>query len=266
MSVALISKVFKIKVGNSTRKLILIKLADAAGDDGSCYPSYGYLAAVCELSKRSVMQHVAALEEMGYLKRIHRKTPTGDANRSNVYVITLDNAELLKMPEKTPLTDAERIELVNQREAREEITPPAPKDTEYPKEFEFLWSEYPSRDGGNPKHKAYLACKARLKQGHTWREMVKGVRRYTAYMESRNEIGTSFVSMASTFFGTGLSFTEKWNINHANNSASGKQIISGTEHLSKAQQRTALARSQRDANRSRAEMRSPLGLDERTIQ
>ncbi|WP_409365500.1 helix-turn-helix domain-containing protein [Klebsiella pneumoniae] len=41
------------KVGNPARKLVLLKLADNANDDGICFPSYQYIADKCEMSKRS---------------------------------------------------------------------------------------------------------------------------------------------------------------------------------------------------------------------
>ena len=49
-------------------------LADNANDEGICWPSYQNIADHCEVTKRSVMSHVAKLEEMGLLKRQYRKT------------------------------------------------------------------------------------------------------------------------------------------------------------------------------------------------
>lgn len=41
MSMELMVKAMKIRVGNPLRKLVLIKLADNASDQGECWPSYG---------------------------------------------------------------------------------------------------------------------------------------------------------------------------------------------------------------------------------
>jgi hypothetical protein len=79
----------KLRVGNPLRKLVLIKLADNASDVGECWPSYQHIADQCEISKRSVMNHIAALCDSGLLrKEIRKGGPKG--NSSNVYFLTLD--------------------------------------------------------------------------------------------------------------------------------------------------------------------------------
>ena len=89
MSMVLMVKAMQIKVGNPLRKLVLLKLADQANDHGECWPSYQHIADHCETSKRSVMNHVKALEESGLLRREYRKGEKG--NQSNVYHLSLDN-------------------------------------------------------------------------------------------------------------------------------------------------------------------------------
>lgn len=69
MSMELMVKAMKIRVGNPLRKLVLIKLADNASDQGECWPSYQHIADQCEISKRLVMNHIAALCESGLVKK-----------------------------------------------------------------------------------------------------------------------------------------------------------------------------------------------------
>ncbi|WP_053151100.1 helix-turn-helix domain-containing protein [Pseudomonas sp. P97.38] len=89
MSMGLMVAAMKIRVGNPLRKLVLIKLADNASDMGECWPSYQHIADQCEISKRSVMNHITALEQAGLLrKEIRKGGPKG--NSSNVYFLTLD--------------------------------------------------------------------------------------------------------------------------------------------------------------------------------
>ncbi|MDP9504540.1 helix-turn-helix domain-containing protein [Pseudomonas protegens] len=89
MSMGLMVAAMKIRVGNPLRKLVLIKLADNASDLGECWPSYQHIADQCEISKRSVMNHITALCEAGLLrKEIRKGGPKG--NSSNVYFLTLD--------------------------------------------------------------------------------------------------------------------------------------------------------------------------------
>jgi len=89
MSMTLMVAAMKLRVGNPLRKLVLIKLADNASDVGECWPSYQHVADQCEISKRSVMNHITALCDAGLLrKEIRKGGPKG--NSSNVYFLTLD--------------------------------------------------------------------------------------------------------------------------------------------------------------------------------
>ena len=92
MSMMLMVQAMKTEVGSPLRKLVLMKLADNANDQGECWPSYRHIAAHCEISRRSVMRHINDLEQSGLLQKRMRMTPTG--NTSNLYVITLPGATL----------------------------------------------------------------------------------------------------------------------------------------------------------------------------
>ncbi len=88
MSMELMVKAMKTKVGNPLRKLVLLKLADNANDQGECWPSYQYIADQCEIGKRTAISHIDKLIESGYLKKTTRKGVKG--NSSNVYVLNFD--------------------------------------------------------------------------------------------------------------------------------------------------------------------------------
>ncbi|EEW5972434.1 helix-turn-helix domain-containing protein [Escherichia coli] len=103
MSMNLMAKAMNIKVGNPLRKLVLIKLADNANDNGECWPSYQHVADQCEVSRSTVKSHIRALEEMGLLKREFRRK--GELNQSNVFYLTLDNAQQIQ-PESGGAGDA----------------------------------------------------------------------------------------------------------------------------------------------------------------
>lgn len=91
MSMILAAQALKIKVGNPTRKLVLVKLADNANDDGVCFPSYQNIAAHCEISRQTAINHINALIEMGLVSKQERKTPEG--NTSNLYILHLEGSQ-----------------------------------------------------------------------------------------------------------------------------------------------------------------------------
>lgn len=220
MSMMLMVQAMKVRVGNPTRKLVLIKLADNANDAGECWPSYQNIADHCEVTRRSVMSHIKALEQAGYLTREYRKGEKG--NSSNLYHLNLSGGENISLGgENRSLPPSENIsprtshslEPVNEPK---DMVHPADKPSvkkEYPEEFEWIWSNKPEREGANPKRKAYQACNARIKQGATWREMAEGMNRYKAYCQQTKIIGTRVVQQMATFFGPDEHFKNEWTVN-----------------------------------------------------
>ena len=94
MSFRIAVQAFDAKVGNPLRKLVLLKLADQANDDGLCWPSYDTVAKACEISRRSVIRHIQQLEEDGFLRieRVYDKE--AKKNKSNRYHLTITNGEI----------------------------------------------------------------------------------------------------------------------------------------------------------------------------
>ena len=91
MSMMLMAKAFGIKVGNANRKLVLLKLADNANDDGECFPSYQHIADQCEMGRSTVKSHIKALADAGYLVVQERKGAKFQS--SNAYKLTLENGK-----------------------------------------------------------------------------------------------------------------------------------------------------------------------------
>ncbi|KAB7896423.1 helix-turn-helix domain-containing protein [Rouxiella sp. S1S-2] len=239
MSMELMTKAFKIKVGNPLRKLILIKLADNASDKGECWPSFQHIADQCEISRRSVINHIDALCDCGLLKKELRLGVKGNA--SNLYYLTLDGAgdSLGGGAAYSPHSAGDSpggagdslgggagaaprishsfesvIESVIEPKsigAQADASPSAqPAKQEYSPEFEQAWQAYPKRAGGNPKHSAYKSWNARLREKVTPADMLAGVRRYAAFLTSTGKTGTEFVKQAATFFGPDRHFDEAW--------------------------------------------------------
>ncbi|ELW7265479.1 helix-turn-helix domain-containing protein [Salmonella enterica] len=239
MSMELMVKAMKIRVGNPLRKLVLIKLADNASDQGECWPSYQHIADQCEISKRSVMNHIAALCESGLVKKVTRKGEKG--NSSNIYLLHLDGAgDLLGGSANNSLPGAANSlgsagvapggsegDSPRTSHSFEPVKEPVNESKtigasayasssvcfarqEYSPEFEQAWLAYPKRAGGNSKSAAYKAWKARLKEGVNAETMLEGVKRYAGWVSATGNSGTQFVKQATTFFGPDRHFGELW--------------------------------------------------------
>ncbi|HIF6922389.1 TPA: helix-turn-helix domain-containing protein [Klebsiella pneumoniae] len=243
MSMDLMVQAMKIKVGNPLRKLVLLKLADNASDLGECWPSYQHIADQCEISKRSVMNHIDALCECGLIKKELRTGPKG--NSSNVYQLNLRSAgdspggsanrslpgagdslpgagDSLPGAGDSPGGSAgaaprisHSFEPVNEpiKHTGASAIASAPARSakqDYSPEFETAWQAYPKRAGGNSKAAAFKAWNARLKDGVKPEAMLAGVKRYAAYARATGSAGTQYVKQAASFFGPDRHFEESW--------------------------------------------------------
>ncbi|EDJ7758981.1 helix-turn-helix domain-containing protein [Salmonella enterica subsp. enterica serovar Bareilly] len=122
MSMNLMAKAMSIKVGNPLRKLVLIKLADNANDNGECWPSYQHIADHCECSKSAVKEHISALIKLGLMTKENRVgVNNGKGNTSNVYRLHLTRTPV--PPESTPPVPPESTPVPP------ESTPPVPPES-----------------------------------------------------------------------------------------------------------------------------------------
>ncbi|MCM7115788.1 helix-turn-helix domain-containing protein [Enterobacter hormaechei] len=238
MSMELMVKAMKVRVGNPLRKLVLLKLADNASDRGECWPSYQHIADQCEISKRSVMNHIDALCECGLVKKELRPGPKG--NSSNVYRLDFSSAgDSLGGSANSSLPGAgdsphsagdslggsagaaprisHSFEPVNESVIEPKYNGSSDNDSEnrsskgnYSNEFEQAWQAYPKRAGGNSKAAAWKAWKARIKDGVNTEAMLAGVNRYAGYVRATGSAGTQYVKQAATFFGPDRHFEEPW--------------------------------------------------------
>jgi DNA-binding transcriptional ArsR family regulator len=83
MSIRAMTWAFDVRVNDSLSKLVLLKLADHANEDGECWPSVKVIAEQCELSRRSVQYHLRDLEGRGFITS--QKQFNGELQSSNLY-------------------------------------------------------------------------------------------------------------------------------------------------------------------------------------
>ncbi|CAM0017047.1 hypothetical protein VPHD96A_0040 [Vibrio phage D96a] len=246
-------------IDNAPLKLALLQLANNSDDNGFSYYSISKMAKACGMSERTFMRKIAELEAMKVLT-VERR-----ANRSSLYKligdemgVTLCHLQSVEVTEshlqKSQVTESHpEVTESHPQGDRESHDPnsipnttpesiknndsPKGKSNDYPDEFEWIWANKPQREGGNPKKQAYSACKARLKEGVTWRELAEGLNRYRAYCIAKRIVNTSTVQQMSTFFGTKESFKESWTVNHEatiNNGSSSQPSQNATSRVSAA--------------------------------
>jgi hypothetical protein len=104
------------------------------------------------------------------------------------------------------------------RPAQTRADPPSDSDADSKKknllgdgspEWVEIRSAYPKRKGDHRWPKALVYAGARLREGHSWAEMLAGVKRYAAFVRAEGKEHTPYVKQAATFFSE-KAFLEPW--------------------------------------------------------
>uniref|UniRef100_UPI0036DD0983 helix-turn-helix domain-containing protein n=1 Tax=Photorhabdus sp. RM322S TaxID=3342825 RepID=UPI0036DD0983 len=187
MSMNLMAHVMSVKVGNPLRKLILLKLADNANDQGECWPSVPYIAEQCEMSERSVQNHIKQLVKDGFLWIEERKSENG-LNKSNVYHLTLGHGvrnsganaapydEFPAPPgaNAAPVSGAGAAPRTSHslEPVKEPVTPIVPKGGDVEKVFSF-WQQTMDHKSAKLDAKRRKRIAARLAEKFTYEQLCK---------------------------------------------------------------------------------------------
>lgn len=156
------------------------------------------------------------LVSLGILEEERRGVPAKLYYRVNLEVLT---NKLVRMrptswyePDQQDGTDAPNSYTESTTETTTEKSPPYPPRGEYSDEFEQFWELYPKRAGGNPKRPAYERFRSLVKRGQaTVEELLDGVRRYAAFCEETDKVGTEFVKQAKFWLSPGEAlWKEAW--------------------------------------------------------
>lgn len=81
-----------------------------------------------------------------------------------------------------------------------------------PPEFLRFKATYPYRAGSQPWSRALQAITARLREGHSWNEILDGTSRYAEFCLATGKVGTEHVQQATRFCGPGKEFLQPWSL------------------------------------------------------
>ena len=90
MSIKLMDKVWQSEIPDSRLKLLVLAIADAANDDGECWPKIATLAAKVDKCERTVQRFMRQIEKDGWLSREVRMKKDG-LQTSNMYILHVNN-------------------------------------------------------------------------------------------------------------------------------------------------------------------------------
>lgn len=156
----LMVKAMNTPVGNPLRKLVLIKLADNASDQGECWPSYQHIADQCEIDRSTVRKHIKQLEAQGLLRIENRDGPKG--NSTNLYTLTLSGVGRNSPPVGRESTDVGPQprggvgpESTRTSHSFEPVKEPMPVCISDAAGFEQFWKLYPKKRSRKQALKAW---------------------------------------------------------------------------------------------------------------
>ncbi|MGN7442812.1 helix-turn-helix domain-containing protein [Pseudomonas lactis] len=160
MSMDLMVKAMKTKVGNPLRKLVLVKLADNASDQGECWPSYQHIADQCEISRTTVKVHVRELEKAGFLRREYRRK--GELNQSNLFHLELGSGASAALPGAGGAPGGGASAAPRTSHPSEPVKEPktlCASEAELTEAFEVFWKLYPNKKSKKDARKAWEKLK-----------------------------------------------------------------------------------------------------------
>src|SRR5215216_1984530 len=109
MSIHVISRVLRKRWGSASRKIVAIKLADVANEDGtSIYPSIATVAGEAELSERQVQRIINDFRRSRLLIVVR---PGGGRNRPTEYHFNVTAID--KLPDARPVVETEKPKTEN---------------------------------------------------------------------------------------------------------------------------------------------------------
>lgn len=228
MSIQALTAAMKVDLP-TTRKFVLLALANYVDQDWRCWPSQRTLAKDTGLGERSVREHLRVLEADGYITRDHRQRETGFRNSDLITIV----AAKLKKNEDQPESPAARkiqpatddIQPADDYQSNRQEIPPnlSVEPLEEPskgllvnlhspppdlgEQFCSLWDRYRTetqRAGAlGSKADAETAFRRQIKAGATAEQFGEALTAYVSALDREGNVGTEFVMRGERWFRKG---------------------------------------------------------------
>lgn len=208
----------------SDTHMLAAALLNYADDEGYFNANPALVKAeCCPLREPSVSVHesLKLLQKIGYLKLGSCKN-----GKSYGHVVTFADHQKVSHPtaskikqlqiiwedSRNPhgiLTEDSALKGIEGKGKEDMGGQPAPPD-DFDKKFTDLQAIYPKRSGDQRWQTAKKHIRARLREGHTWPEILDGARRYAEWVRTTGKERTETVKQAATFVGADKAFAEPW--------------------------------------------------------
>ena len=181
MSLEAINWAWSQVIGNPTRKLVLMALADHVDERGECWPSLRRIADRAECEPRTVRRHLRDLEESGFIEIVSQHRPDGSQTSNRYRVAMSGGADNLSgggdtsvRGGRTPVSPHEpslepsKENSIRPKAVKKRVTP------DYPEDFEEVWNVHPR----GPKKDALPEYLSAVPDRITHSELLTNLRHY----------------------------------------------------------------------------------------
>ena len=101
MAISIIADVFAIQGIPSAAKFVLVALADCSDEMGRCYPSVKHICLKTNLDRKTVLKHITAAIEGGYLRDTGERV--GSTRQVRILQITVSSRHSETVPKTVPV-------------------------------------------------------------------------------------------------------------------------------------------------------------------
>ena len=183
MSISIMTYAWRVPCPNNSAKLVLMKLADHASDDGVCWPSWGHLVKHTGLSRATVARALSELEKSGFVSRESR---TGTSTMYTIHLDAIKKATPFEVrghnskgyQGETPI-DPSHGETLTIREPSEETI------NETKERLLAIYLVWCSCSGGNMDKVQFAKAIKPLLPRYTDKELIQGVKNYFDLLEDK---------------------------------------------------------------------------------
>ena len=201
MSLRVMTWAWKQETKSSGERLVLLALADHAGEDGECYPSTGHLGTKCSLDKKTVQRHLTALDSRGLITKLYRRKRQNGTLAGWTYRVNVREAEGTP---KSPLRESAGVPAETEHECvvleGAQVRSHEPSVSNHQLEtsvtdalWEQFWKMYPRKTNKQSASKAW--CKLRDIDKATAIEVLDSHINYWQEMKTQQQ----FIPHASTW-------------------------------------------------------------------
>jgi len=156
-------------------KLVLIKLADCANEEGECWPSQARIAADCGVTRKTVNYQLKVLAEADLLRAEQRVGKHGkQANHYFLRCNAATHSDVTPALHPDVTTGSQPIE-PSLEPSEPPLNPPQGGRVSVKTDFAEFWLAYPHKVGKADAERKYLVAR---KAGATQAELLDGIGRY----------------------------------------------------------------------------------------